>query len=299
MNISFTIFTPTYNRAHTLPRVYESLVKQTSKNFEWLIVDDGSTDDTQTLIKGYIEENKFPIRYYKQSNQGKHIAINNALLLAKNEFMITLDSDDYLVNSCIETCNEIALKIEKDEKCGGFTYIHFSEQYPIDKTKYGQKEWTEVNSYDWEFPGEMSFVFKTKIAKKYPFPVYKNEKFCQESVMLIPITEKYKILFTDHVLAHGDYLEDGLSQNLYRKLIKNPNYALLSFRQKMKISKSNNEKQIIAYSYWDIFLKNKRHKDVLYLFFNTLLNFPIKWTLFVFVNKVKKKLMLFLPTDKS
>ncbi|MRM96214.1 hypothetical protein D1Z97_04315 [Riemerella anatipestifer] len=67
----------------------------------------------------------------------------------------------------------------------------------------------------------------------------------------------------------------------------------------MKISKSNNEKQIIAYSYWDIFLKNKRHKDVLYLFFNTLLNFPIKWTLFVFVNKVKKKLMLFLPTDKS
>ncbi|MCD5968640.1 glycosyltransferase family A protein, partial [Riemerella anatipestifer] len=68
MNISFTIFTATYNRAHTLPRVYESLVKQTSKNFEWLIVDDGSTDGTQALIKGYIEENKFPIRYYKQSN---------------------------------------------------------------------------------------------------------------------------------------------------------------------------------------------------------------------------------------
>ena len=99
-----TIFTPTYNRAYTLPKLYESLKIQTNQNFDWVIVDDGSTDDTEVLIKSFIDEGIIKITYIKQKNQGKHIAINTGVTLAKGDFFIVIDSDDYLLENCIETC---------------------------------------------------------------------------------------------------------------------------------------------------------------------------------------------------
>src|SRR5574344_324976 len=105
-----TVFTPTYNRAHLLCNAYNSLLRQTNKDFEWLIIDDGSTDNTKEIIHKYIDDNKIKIRYYKKNNGGKHTAINYGIKRAKGELTIILDSDDELVNNAIELINKYWLK---------------------------------------------------------------------------------------------------------------------------------------------------------------------------------------------
>lgn len=280
--MKFTIFTPTYNRAYTLPKLYKSLLNQTDKDFEWLVVDDGSTDNTEYLIQQYINENKILIRYYKQENKGKHIAFNKSLELAQGEYLITIDSDDYVENNCIETCQALAKKIDNKKDFAGFTFIHFSDKIPYKAENYGKKEWTEHHSYKWEFHGEMSFVFKTAIAKKYPFPVYEGEKFCKESVFIDVILKFYIILYTDNVLAHGDYLDDGLSKNIYQRMLNNPRYSMLSFRKKMMRTNNKSEKFELAKCYWDIALKTGGG-------IKNITNFPLYWTIRVFIHKFLKK----------
>ena len=97
-----TVFTPSFNRAHLLSRLYDSLLKQTTNDFEWLIVDDGSTDDTETKVEEFINKGELPIRYYKQQNGGKHRAINTGVQLASGELFFIVDSDDGLVHDCIQ-----------------------------------------------------------------------------------------------------------------------------------------------------------------------------------------------------
>ena len=102
MNIKITIFTPTYNRDYIIINLYKSLLIQTLKDFEWLIIDDGSTDNTELLVSSFIKDNKINIRYIKQQNGGKHRAINKALEEAKGELFFIVDSDDQLVDNAIE-----------------------------------------------------------------------------------------------------------------------------------------------------------------------------------------------------
>ena len=102
-NVSITVFTPTYNRGYTLKKLYNSLKKQSDNDFEWLIIDDGSTDDTKSLVKDFIKENKVNIRYMYKKNEGKYKAINTAIDLAKGELFFIVDSDDWITEDSIET----------------------------------------------------------------------------------------------------------------------------------------------------------------------------------------------------
>ncbi|ASW75059.1 glycosyltransferase [Chryseobacterium piperi] len=262
----FTIFTPTYNRSILLDRLFKSLCNQTIRNFEWLIVDDGSTDDTEEVITNFTKSADFPIRYIKQKNQGKHIAINTGIKNAQGKWYLPIDSDDFLGGNALEICQNLALEAENKE-FGGFTFIHAPEEmYGKDKINNTNKR--VDSNYEWDFAGEMVYAFKMEIIRKYPFPVFENEKFCQESVQLIPIIKNYKILYTDHILAFGEYLEDGLSQNLYQRLLDNPNYAMLALKTKLIMAKSRDEKKMITKNYWDIALKTKQSK------IKTFFNFP-------------------------
>lgn len=279
-----TIFTPTFNREHTLPKLYESLKNQTSKDFEWVIVDDGSTDGSENLINEYIQENKLKIRYCKQKNQGKHIAYNTGLDFVNTPFVVTVDSDDYLIENAVSVIKKLSQKIVNKSDFAGFTFIRFSDAVDFDKEKYGKKEWIELNAYQWEHKGEMSFVFKSEIAKKFLFPVFEEEKFCQEAVVILRILQKNKVLFTDHVLAKGDYLEDGLSQNLYKRLLANPRYAMVSFSEKLKFSKSKSEKAELAKSYWDIARKSKPKIS----FWTMVSQIPIYYTFGELIRKLRK-----------
>ncbi|WP_226063789.1 glycosyltransferase family 2 protein [Kaistella polysaccharea] len=278
----FTVFTPTYNRGYLLDRLFQSLSRQTVRNFEWLIVDDGSTDDTEELVTQFIDVADFPIRYVKQKNQGKHIAINYAINNAAGKWFLTIDSDDFLANDCLETCQLLSTETENN-KFGGFTFIHAPEEMFSEKKTYDIKKWTEYNSYQWEFAGEMVYVFKVEVIKKHPFPIFENENFCQESVQIIPIIKNYKILFTNYILAFGEYLEDGLSQNLYQRLLENPRYALLSFRTKLSVAKTSEDKKLLARNYWDVVLKTKQPK------IKSFLSFPFQLNAFILLEKVRKK----------
>lgn len=253
-----TIFTPTYNRAYILSKLYESLVNQSYKKFIWLIVDDGSSDGTKDLIRRFQAENLIEIQYIYQENRGKHFAVNNGLRNTGTEFFTVIDSDDFLSDIAVEEMEKLSEKIKNDRQIAGFTFIRFSEKTNFDREKYGKKEWLVSGraEYEWEFPGEMTYCFKTKIHQQFMFPEFEGEKFCPESLVFRRIERKFKILFTDKVLAFGDYLEDGLMSNYYQLLINNPKSSLLNIKERFRDDLSQTEKLDLAKNYWDIASKS-------------------------------------------
>lgn len=252
-----TIFTPTYNRANTLPKLYESLKNQTSKNFEWLIVDDGSTDNTEKLVKEFLTEQTFETRYIKQENQGKHIAINTGLKLALGEYIVVIDSDDYLSSHCVEICENLINETES-KNCDGFTFIRFSESVLYDEFKYGRKRWSKHYDYHWEFQGEMMYCIKKEVFNRFTFPQFEGEKFCPESLILRRIENKHEIMYTDYVLAYGDYLDEGLTKNYYKLLFQNPHSSLLNYKEKINGIQDEHLKLQIAKNYYDIAWKSDK-----------------------------------------
>ncbi|ROI12409.1 glycosyltransferase family A protein [Epilithonimonas hominis] len=256
----FTVFTPTYNRAHTLPRLYNSLKNQSNKNFIWLIVDDGSNDETKTLVEGFVNEKIIEIRYIFQTNKGKHVAINNGLKNTHTDYFCVIDSDDYLAENAIQEMQYLSEKIIDNNQIAGFTFIRFSEALKYDKNKYGKKEWLSSGriQYEWEFPGEMTFCLKTKIHQQFYFPEFEGEKFCPESLIIRRIERRYDILATDNVLSFGDYLDDGLTKNYYQLLLKNPKASLLNIKERFQDQLSDEEKLSLAKTYWDIASKSNQ-----------------------------------------
>lgn len=282
-----TIFTPTYNRAYILPKLYKSLVAQTNKNFVWLIVDDGSSDGTEALIQSFKSENLIEIEYLYQENKGKHFAINNGIKNTDTDFFIVIDSDDFITENAVAEMEILAAKIQDDQQIAGFTILYFPTKTPYDKEKYGKKEWISNGKvvYDWEFQGEMIFGFKTAIHKQFLFPEFEGEKFCAESLVLRRIERQYKILCTDKVLAFGDYLEDGLSSKFYQLILKNPKGSLLNIKERFKDPLSKQEKHELAKTYWDVASKTNQDFSVKFFGISPFL------ILNVLVNKFKKKII--------
>lgn len=185
-----TIFTPTYNRKNTLKACYESLKNQDFFDFEWLVIDDGSSDDTASLIKSFQAEAPFKIEYHYQKNQGKHIAWNNALSMCRTDYFMCLDSDDELLpNSLYNVCigggyREI---IENDEKIIGFRLNALDSRTGQPCSKYISdepiiKSWFYEAAHE-KYVGEKLDIFKTKILQKFYFPNNPNVKFIPESWM--------------------------------------------------------------------------------------------------------------------
>ena len=278
-----TIFTPTYNRAHTLARLFESLKSQTSKNFEWLIVDDGSVDLTQELIKGFINERLINIRYIFQENKGKHFAINNGLRNAKGYYFVNIDSDDYLINNAVEEIEKLIPAVEK-KNYSGFSFIHFAENVDFKPQDFGSKTWEKTDPYIWKHKGEMMFCIKTEIYQKFPFPEFEGEKFCSESLVLRRIEKQHQILYTDKVLVRGDYLEDGLSAKYYKLLHENPHGTLLNYKEKIEDSPKMDSKMFLAKNYYDIAWKSDK-TTLKEKFFNLPFNLTFK----ILLNKITGK----------
>ena len=201
----FTVFTPTYNRSHTLHRVYESLVAQTYPDFEWLVIDDGSTDDTQSRIEAWQTIAPFPIRYIYQNPQGKHAAYNRAALESKGEFLICLDSDD----SCLPYALE-RMKIRWDEipvrdrsRYSGIDCHCMDDQdgnrigtdYPSDGFTSNYPEMR----HRYQVTGEKWGFQRTVVMRKYPFPTFADLRMSHipESVVWSPMTMHYPVLYVN------------------------------------------------------------------------------------------------------
>lgn len=246
--MKITVFTPTYNRAYLLPKLYESLKKQSFNDFEWLIVDDGSTDGTCDLVDGWIKEKQIDIRYYYQENGGKHRAINRGAQLANGEWFFIVDSDDSLPDNSLEIANKWMKSVENDNSFAGVCGMRrINGQDPV--VNFDVLDSSSLKSND-IFRGDKAEIIKTHVLKKYPFPDIPNEKFCAESLIWSRIGLHYKFRYFNEVIYYCDYLDDGLTKNSIRNRRKNPQYASIIYREQMKHMPSVINKIRAAINYW-------------------------------------------------
>lgn len=240
-----TVFTPTYNRAYILGDLYHSLQRQTCMDFEWLIVDDGSADDTKALVASWQgEKNPFPIRYVYQENGGKCRAINRGLKEADGRLFFTVDSDDYLTDDAIEKVIRWDGELPEDGHFCGYVGNRgiTPTQTPNRLFPGGYLDGTALDRYD-QVDGERAFVFYTEIHRKYLYPEFPGEKFLTEAVTWdLMAHDGYKMRFYNDIIWIWEYKDDGLTRAGYRVFLENPQGTGLFFRQKA---------EFLHYSLWN------------------------------------------------
>lgn len=224
-----TVFTPVYNRAYIIEKLYESLTRQTCKDFEWIIVDDGSTDELQSLIEKWEKEEQrgFPIIYRYQENGGKHKACNHAVREAQGEAFFFVDSDDILSDDAIEKVSLWWKEIADDD---GFAGVSGLKAYlDNSRTICGnilEGKYIDVSNLEREEYGiqlDLAEVYKTKYLRKYPFPEFDGENFLTEAVVWDKMAYDGLIKRVhQEVIYYCEYLEDGLTVNSEQKFRNNP-----------------------------------------------------------------------------
>ena len=259
-----TVFTPTYNRKEELKRLYESLLKQEYKDFEWVVVDDGSTDGTEELVKEFIKDNLIKITYFKQKNQGKNMAHNKGVELAKGEYFVGVDSDCALTVDALSIVNEYREKIKDREDICGLGFLNYNmktREFVGSKFPEDEFEETYYNIYNkYKVTGDKELKFKTDIIKKFPFPKIEDEKFVPESLVFNRISKEYKFLFVNKGIINVDYLEDGYSNNYFDLVRRNPRGNMLYYKELYEFDKSLYN--VAAYDMFGIYGK-KRFKDII------------------------------------
>lgn len=224
-----TIFTPTYNRRYILPRLYDSLCRQTSKKFIWLIVDDGSTDNTEILVNSWISESRIVIEYYKQANGGKMRAHNWGGQLCKTLLFTCVDSDDYLTDNAVEhmICYWKDNHYEGDGLAGFIGYKSMILQ-PNEESKIAcrfpsiRRGKLQDLYRKYGFVGDTAIIFDTNVIKKYPFPVVDGEMFVTEAAAYALIDKKYDFLYCDESFQICEYQQDGYTLNSSSLYLKYP-----------------------------------------------------------------------------
>lgn len=236
----FTVFTPTYNRAYKLPELFESLKNQTFTDFEWLVVDDGSTDDTGDLISRLKDDAPFPVRYIKKINEGKHVAINVGAEEALGEWFFIVDSDDQLTPDALEISQKYCAQISDDDsfacaiglrgnKTGEVWSTGSLKDIENDSTGKGgsfEEEYIDATAIEYRFvrkiSGDRAEIIKTEILKKYKFPSFEGEKFMPERYLWYSLSrDGYKSRWFNTVIYITEYLEDGLTTNGKELAVKN------------------------------------------------------------------------------
>lgn len=234
-----TIFTPTYNRAYILPELYDSLKKQTNKNFVWLIVDDGSTDNTKELVESWIEEKEIEIEYHYKENGGKNSAIDFSNGVCKTEYIACVDSDDSLAEDAVDVIYGY-LEAASDEDVVGLVFRRahldgspFSENWPDNNA---QKLFFYELGKNYNYFCDTFLVFKTAIIRDYHFPVFEGERFVTESVYYNQFLYTYRLLACKDLIYYSEYRPDGYTKMGIKLFENNPRGYLYSLLQNAYIS---------------------------------------------------------------
>lgn len=248
-----TIATPAYNRAHLLPRLYESLCRQTCKGFEWLVVDDGSTDETGQVVQGFIDDGRIAIRYIRKPNGGKHTAVNLAAKQAKGELFFIADSDDWLPMSAITDVIEVYDTIKGDESfagicgldgyagggiVGGGLPTHIIDSSP------------QVIREKWGVAGDLKEVFRTEVFRIYPFPEIPGEKFCPEVLVWNRIGGKYKLRYFNKAIYTVEYQPDGITSRITPARMQSPVASMMTYSEWFGHASSIKAKLRMAINFW-------------------------------------------------
>ena len=247
----FTIFTSTYNRGYIISKLYKSLINQTCKDFEWLIIDDGSTDNTKELVESFKQQsnNNFQIRYKKIKNGGKPRAINYGVSLAKGKYFFMVDSDDYLLPDAIEKMHRWADEIDNNTMyiavgaARGFPDGSYIKGVSPTVNKNGYVDATNLERKFYNLDVDMCEAYKIEIFKKFPMAEWPGEKFAPEEIALNEIAlAGYKIRWHKDIIYICDYLDDGLTMGQWNLLRNNPMGYSMLYNHKLKYSNGLKEK---------------------------------------------------------
>ena len=257
--MKITVFTPTYNRAYIIEKLYRSLQRQTFRNFEWLVVDDGSTDDTEALFARWIAEgNDFPIRYYKKENGGKCRAINYGVDRAEGLLFFNVDSDDYLLDDALEKIARWESELPKDKKFCGVVGNLGTSPTETPNTPF-EGSYRDGNLFE-RYPdysnnpidGERACVFYTDIQRKYKYPEFDGEKFVTPAVIWNRMShDGYLVRLFNDIIWVYEYQPDGITASGSKLFLNNPQGHGLWLREKAKfIGTSFKDRLIMYYSYY-------------------------------------------------
>ena len=263
---TLTIFTPAYNRAHTIGRTYESLCRQTCKDFEWLIVDDGSKDNTRQLVESWIADNIIPIRYIYQQNQGMHGAHNTAYRNITTELNTCIDSDDYMPDDAVEKIITF-WKAHGSDKYAGLVGLDIDDK---NKKVIGNpfpehlKETTLSGYYASGGKGDKKLVYRTSVINNYPeYPIFEGERYVGLAYKYMLIDQNYMLLTINEPLVIVDYQNDGSSANMYRQYWNNPKGFTFFRKTEMMCAPSIKRRFISCVHYVASSIISKNHNFII------------------------------------
>lgn len=251
-----SILTATYNRAPLLPALYESLKAQSDTRFEWIVVDDGSTDDTPRLLARFRAEGSFPLRILTQPNGGKHRAVNRAVREAKGELVFIVDSDDTLTPDAIARIRTCWKPIAKDRRFAGVVGL---KALPGDRIAGGDHPFLRVEYIDtdllsyrmkYRIPGDRAEVFRRDVLLAHPFPEYPGERFCPEALVWNRIARSYKMRYFNNIIYRCDYRADGLTARIVSLRHRNCRASLLYYSELAAADIPAIEKWKARINYW-------------------------------------------------
>lgn len=236
----FTVYTPTYNRAHLLHRVYDSLMAQDEHDFEWLVIDDGSSDNTATIVEDWAARAPFPVRYVRQANQGKHIATNRAVELAAGEMFVIVDSDDWLADGALRILREAwcAIPDELKPRVANIAGLFLD---PAEKpvTRLFPADEFDCSSVDMEFrfgiTGEIAMATRTEVRRQFPFPENVG-RYCMPSLVWNRIAAQYLTRYLNRPIQYKEYQQQGITlSGVHRKLGLSPESFRIRNRELLEL----------------------------------------------------------------
>jgi len=259
---TLTVFTPTYNRAYCLHKCYESLVGQSNQDFLWLIIDDGSTDNTKELVASWVDEGKIDIVYHYQENQGMHGGHNAAYRLAETTLNVCIDSDDAMAKEGVKKILDAWETIKDKPEFAGIVGLDEDTKGNLIGTSIPEhlKETTLYDIYNKHgVKGDKKLVYRTEVVKKYPtYPIFEGERFVPLGYLYQLIDQDYKLLPVNEVFCEVEYMEDGSSLNILKQYRRHPKGFAFSRRSRMKLAKNFKDrfKNAIHYVSSAMFTKN-------------------------------------------
>lgn len=240
VTMKLSILTATYNRASYLKNLYNSIkinILNSKLNCEWIIVDDGSIDETKKIVEQFMKDNRVSIKYCFQKNNGKMCAINEAVRLATGDLIVDCDSDDYFTENAFKIIEKNMDLLLKNNKLYGLVFLKKEENGQISGNEF-KNNYEETTMFDLYFrnnvQGEKIIVFNSKIRKQFMHILENNEKFITEARMYHQMDEKYKVLAINEVIEKGSYMTDGYTNNINKTFISAPYGYYMYFKEILK-----------------------------------------------------------------
>ena len=264
-----TVITPTYNRAHLLPRLYDSLCRQTFTDFEWIVVDDGSTDDTQEVLAKLsadcyqkVQSSRFKVQSnsnhkpqtFKKENGGKHTAVNLGIRYAKGELVFIADSDDMLLPDSLKVVATEWMKVNRNDRIGGIAGLDVNA---LDGKVIGSglpKSFIDCDAmdirYKYHVTGDLKEVFRTSVLREFPFPEIKGERFCPEQLVWFRIAQKYNLHYLNRPIYLVEYQSNGISAGITKARMHSPLASMMTYSEMLGYAIPFKEKVKAAINYW-------------------------------------------------